>query len=489
MTASQDRVGSTTLRAARNAAFSAGSDVAGKVATLVWTVLAARLLGQGDFGTFFYSLTLALLISAAAEWGFNGVMVQRSSRDRSLLPALFTRSVSWQITFATPLFLIGGAVAAWFRPTASARLTLALVFAAALLDLWSGTCRAASAAAQDQRGTAGALVLQRVSTAVLISGALLAGGGVVHLAAAFLAGSLVGAVAHGRALRRLDVRYSRGFVARAPMRQFVGQTWLLGMTALTLMALFRIDAVLLAALAGDAAVGAYAAAYRLLETVLFIAFAVRSAVFPVMNVRDDVAVVARGVQTGIASVGLVYLPFAVVCIVEAGPLLHLLYGEPYDDVSRGPLVLLSLAPMVYAITYFTMAGLQARRRFRLLLSTALLACGLNVVLNLVLIPEYGGSGAAFATTVSYAFAGAWATLSLHRSGLQVNVLRPLAEPAAASLPLAAALVLLPLPVLPEVALGAIVYLGAWTLLARRTSPEHLLVVRGLARGVTGRRSG
>ena len=45
------------------------------------------------------------------------------------------------------------------------------------------------------------------------------------------------------------------------------------------------DAVLLAVLAGDQAVGKYAAAYRLFETVLFLSYAVVGSVAPLMYAR------------------------------------------------------------------------------------------------------------------------------------------------------------------------------------------------------------
>ena len=51
----------------------------------------------------------------------------------------------------------------------------------------------------------------------------------------------------------------------------------LGVDTVVAMALFRIDQVLLGAMKGDAAVGVYAAAYRLLETMLFVSWAVAAA--------------------------------------------------------------------------------------------------------------------------------------------------------------------------------------------------------------------
>lgn len=475
------RVGDVTRRTARNAAVSAGAQVVGKFATLAWTVLAARVLGTGDFGAFFFALTLAYLLSAVAEWGFDGVMVQRASRDLSQVEVLFARAVGWQTIIAVPLFIIvGGAITATARTSAPARLTFALVLVAMLVDIWSDSSRAASATAQDQAGTARALVLQRTVTMLFAVAALLAGGGIVGLAVAFLAGTALGAAAHLRALRKLGIGLpARAALRREPMLDFLRDSWVLGLTSLVLMSLFRLDSVLLGAIKGDEAVGGYVAAYRLLETVLFIAFSLRAAVFPVMNATDAPERARRGVETALAALGFVYLPFGVVCLVEAGPLLSLLYGASYADAATGALQWLAMAPLAYGIAYFGNAALQARRQQRAMLVAAVVAVVVNVALNLALIPRYGGTAAGFTTTLSYTVESLLVVLALARGGLRVSLARPFLESLVASAALAALLLASPLPLLPELALGGLLFLAVWIGLARWRSPDQLAVLRGV----------
>jgi hypothetical protein len=63
----------------------------------------------------------------------------------------------------------------------------------------------------------------------------------------------------------------------------------------------------------------------------------------------------------------------------------------------------------------------------------------------------------------------------------MNVVRPLVEAAVASAVLAAVLVVLDLPLLVELALGGVVYLAAWYVIARRFAPEQLQVIGGILR--------
>ncbi len=451
----------------------------GKVATLAWTVLAARSLTQAEFGVFFFALTLGLLLSAAASWGFVPVMVQEASVDPTRLPGHLTSTLAWQLLLGIPLFVLAGIVAAALRPSGDARTAIALVLAAVLLDMLSESNRAASAAAQDQAGTAKALVLQRFVTVVLIAVALALGGGLVGLCTAFLAASVVGFVAHQWAARSLGVRIDCSALAPRQMFAFLRLTPLIGLTALLLMLLFRLDALLLAALQGDAAVGVYAAAYRLLETVLFIVFALRSAVFPVMSATAAPAVVRRGVETGFAAIAVVYLPFAAVCLVEARSVLTLLYGDSYAEQGASVLRWLALAPLAYGVAFLVNAALQSRRRLRPMLLAALAATVANIVLNLALIPHFAAAAAAFTTTVSYVLESVILLVILRRLDPDVRLGRPLLESGIASIVAAVILIVLRLPLLVELPVAVLAYSACWVMLAQRWSPEQLWVVKSV----------
>jgi O-antigen/teichoic acid export membrane protein len=105
-----------------------------------------------------------------------------------------------------------------------------------------------------------------------------------------------------------------------------------------------------------------------------------------------------------------------------------------------------------------------------------------VALNLLLIPSLAGSGAAIATTVSYLVLSASVLLALRRSGVVVNVVRPLLESAVAAVALAGFLVASPLPLLAELLVGSLLYLAVWYVVARRLAPEQVSVVRSFLPG-------
>ena len=474
--------GQATKRTARNAAVSAAADVAGKVATLAYTVIAVRELSTADYGAFAFAISLALLAGALPTWGFDTVVVQQGSKDRAALPRLLAESLAWKGAISLPLF---GLIALFSAGTRDghARTALLMVLVATLLDLVDASSRNATAALQRLAGVSAALVVQRLLTAGLAIAALLTGRGLVGLAAAYLFGSAFGTATVVVARRRLGVRADFKSVTRTGLRALLRASTSAGLLGLVAMALFRIDAVLLAFIRGDAEVAAYTAAYRLVETVLFIAWAAGRALFPVMAAAGDAREVRQAVDQGVAAVGAVYVPFGVVALFEGPAVLAFVYSPQYEVLSGPTLQWLALAPLFFAIAYLAQFALLARHRDSTAVWAATAAAAANVAINLALIPVLGGPGAAIATTAAYVVETV-AMLLLCRPAIGLpRPDRALVQAALAGAALAATLFGLRLHVVAEVVVGSVVYAAVWLALVRRSRAPHLALIRSLVPGL------
>ncbi len=464
---------------AHNVAVAAIADIVGKLSTLAWTVVAARVLTQEQFGAFNLVLALALIASAFAEGGFDPVLVRRASRDRRRLSTFHTQAIAWQVGIAIPVFAVAAGAVWLARSGAEVRTAIVLVLGAVFLDLWSDTARASAAAARNQARVSGALALQRIAAAALMIPALAAGLGLTGMAAAFLVASAIGWIAHVRALASLGVAFRWRALDRRGMWAFGRGTWTLALSSLLAIALFRVDAVLLGALKGDEAVGQYAAAYRLFETVLFLTFAVVGAVAPLMNARaDDRAEVARLSELIVVVLSFVYAPFVAVCLTEGRAVLELLYGARYEGATAA-VHWLALTPPAYAVAAMTGATLVALERTTGIFIGALIALAVNVTLNLVLIPSLGGTAAALATTVAYAIEAAIGVALVARLVPRLRIVAPFVETLAVAAVTGVLLEVSPLPVFVEVPLAAAVYVALWLGLVRTRRPERLAAVRTL----------
>lgn len=480
-------VSRTAWLAAGNVLVVSAAEILAKISTLLWTVTAARVLTPRQFGAFFFVFTVALLLSSLVKWGFDPVLIHRGSAEPERLPDYYSQAVVWQLAVGLPVFALATAVLAWARPGLDVRLSTGLLFGSVLLDTISDTCRGASSARQRQAGTSAALVLQRMVTAAVGVGLLLSGAGLVGLAGALLLGSLVGLVAHMAALRPLHVRVRGAAVSRAGLADFGRGTVVIGISSLVLMVLFRVDAVMLGLLRGDAEVGAYAAAYRLLETVLFVAFALRNAVFPVMSTATSPAGVGVAMRAGIAALAFAYAPFTAVMVGDAPAVLALLFGAPYGATSAAALQWLAPAPLLFAIAYLGNSALQVAGRSAGMLTAAVTATVINVGLNLVLIPLLGSAGAAISSTASFLVQSAVVLWYLRAAGVHSHSVRAVAEATLAGAAMLVVELATPGPFLVGVALGGIGYLLVWTALVRRSDPPQLALARALLRRSAGLR--
>lgn len=81
-------------------------------------------------------------------------------------------------------------------------------------------------------------------------------------------------------------------------------------------------------------------------------------------------------------------------------IVNFILPQEYDAV-RYLLVVCMSAPLLYTLSETTKVGIGISRRSSFSMAASLMACGVNVVGNYVLIPKYGATGAAASTSVSF----------------------------------------------------------------------------------------
>ncbi|SVB88503.1 uncharacterized protein METZ01_LOCUS241357, partial [marine metagenome] len=187
---------------------------------------------------------------------------------------------------------------------------------------------------------------------------------------------------------------------------------------------FNIDTVILGFLAGDAETGRYNAAYRIVLMVRIIPGIFQFASFPVMVetagalTGDFVRVVSRSLRYMIIlalGIGLLVTFFA--------ELLILIYGAAFSEAAPILKVLIWMS-FFYFTTNVANNVVFSLHQERVLVKIGLISLLINLTLNAVLIPEWGGMGAAWAILASEGVACALVLSHLSRN-LDTLALRPL----------------------------------------------------------------
>lgn len=471
-------VGTRTLRTARGLAALGVGEIVGKLAALVLVVVAARALGPADFGVFAFALALGTLVAILPSWGFDTLLIQRGSVGHDQLPALLAELLTLRIALAAPVLVLLAAGELVQRGPGTAGWASVLVVFACLLDTFSDGFRSAATAREAQGRCAVVQIVQRVSGTGLVILAMITHGGLLGVSAGYTAGSVIGLLGMSVALRRLGITPAWRSVTRACVRDTLRRSHVLGAYAVVSMALLKINIVLLGLQAGDVAVGVYAAAYRLLETVLFIPWVVSRALYPVMTAAPDPDRIRRGVDRGVAVISALFLPYAVVLLLRGDQLLTLIYGNTFAVQGAPVLLWLAAAPLFFGLANIVGNALLAHGpNVRLLIGSSL-ALVVNLALVLTLVPVAGVVGASVATTVAYLVEAVSLGIFAHR---QVNELvRARSQVSSVAAAAAAAIVLMvPLPLVPALLLAAASFALTWYVTATTFDVEQVLVVRRL----------
>jgi O-antigen/teichoic acid export membrane protein len=175
------------------------------------------------------------------------------------------------------------------------------------------------------------------------------------------------------------------------------------------------DRFLLALFLDDAAVGAYHAAYSLSNRTLDVLFIwLGSAGGPALVMaleRGGRARLDEAAREQASLFLLLALPAAVGLALTAHPLAELMIGKELRAATASVTPLIALSALMAGLTtYYFGQAFTLGRNTRALFLTMAIPAGANVVLNLVLIPVLGLTGAALATALSYSLGLAAAIL-------------------------------------------------------------------------------
>lgn len=170
----------------------------------------------------------------------------------------------------------------------------------------------------------------------------------------------------------------------------------LGMVTFMWIIYFRIDSFMLGLIKGDAEVGIYNAAYRLMEGVFFIPSTIMLVSFPKLSRKTEFKRVFKKLFYKLLALG---LSASIIVYVSAPYLIQMLYPQDFLSSAR-VLQILSGTIFFVFLGHLITQSLVAYDLSNILLSITFLGACSNILLNMFLIPRYGSSGAAFATVLT-----------------------------------------------------------------------------------------
>lgn len=188
------------------------------------------------------------------------------------------------------------------------------------------------------------------------------------------------------------------------LKEMLTHSWPLILSSISVILYMRLDQVMLGHIATSKAVGDYSAASKLVEVWYFIPTAITSSLYPfIIQSKND----RKAYEKKLVNLYSLLLWGSIIAsaltTIAAPYLVTILFGEGYHDA----VIILQVYIWSVPATFMGLATsqyLMAENLTQISFLRTFIGLVINIILNYILIPLYGGVGAALATVISYTFA-------------------------------------------------------------------------------------
>ncbi len=396
-------------RLARRVASNAGWMLADRALRLgigfVVGMWAARYLGPHDFGQLSYALAIAGLCSMLVDLALEGVVVSALLARPAHAPTILG-SAFWLRVMGGTIGMLVVAAGAWIaRPDEPAIVAMAIVVALSFVAIPFHVIEFWYQSKLESRAPVVARSIAFVVFTILRIGCILAELPVVAFAWLVAIEGVLAASALVLVFGQSGQRLSGFRWSASEAGTLLRQAAPLIIAGIATIALMRVDQVIAGIILGDRAVGIYAAATRLTETLALCAAAIASSLLPaVIELRRNNAERYRFELERIFA-WMLALSIAVALPVSlASPwIIGILYGARFEGAET------VLAIHVWSCAFTFVGSVIASRLladglngYALMRTVAALV--MNLALNLLLIPRFGLAGAAWSAVIANAVA-------------------------------------------------------------------------------------
>ncbi len=369
---------------------------------LVVGIVIARKLGPSDFGTYNYSIALVTIFQPLIDAGLNALLVKRFVNfNRNKYSILGT---SYLIKLAVSIIVFGIIYVSFVNTSIGSDALILLVISFSIIFYPSNVLEFWFESQTKIKYNAIARILAVLFSSILKVAALFSNSPLFYLAIAYTLDFVffqliifyIYSIKEGPILRfKFEKKLAKSMLS---------ESWPLIFSGLAAIIYFKIDQVMLARMIGDKEVGIYSSAARISEVWYFIPIAITNSFFPEM-----LRIMKKGelafndfIQRTSNILFLAALSIAIIVTLLSDFLITIIYGIDYIDSSQILKIHIWCGIFYFFYPLFN-KYIVVKNILKYSYITQISGALVNVGLNLIFIPKYGGKGAAYASLISYSF--------------------------------------------------------------------------------------
>ncbi len=363
-------------------------------------IVAARTLGDEDFGKYNFAIVMSYFVFLFNDLGIVTYLTREVAQQKDRIEAYFLNSAVLKI-----LLILASGIFLWMYLGVFSfprdKVIVVLLFGVyGLFFSFNQLGFAAYRAMERMEYEMIVLIFEKtVITSVSIY-LLLQGYGILVFSVVFMCGGLLSMLLNLVLVKSKFLRKA-ATVDGALMKTILKASFLLGIFWFLANIHERVDVMMLTVMKGDAVVGWYSAAYKIILVCAVIPNIVMTVTLPRISSasRKDEGEVSKIYRLGLKYLFYLAVPMVVGTLFLADDMVVFLFGEQYMPGADALRVLIFAVGFDFFNVFFAvfLIAWNRKRSLALLQTGALL---LNIVLNGVLIPSYAHVGAATASVVS-----------------------------------------------------------------------------------------
>lgn len=385
------------------------------IAGLLVGVWVARYLGPEQYGLFSYALAFVAIFGSIAKLGLNGIIVRNlvhepNKRDVYLGTAFWLKFFGSVITigivaFATLftsndrttnlyIFIIAsGIVFQSFE-------VIDFYFQSKVLSKFVSLCN----------------MLQLLVSSLLKICFVLMGAGLFWFVVVSLVDQVLLSVSLFFAYRYQKLGNFYRHFDFMTAKTILKDSWPLIISSFVVMVYMRIDQIMIKEMLGDREVGFYSAAVRLSEVWYFIPMVITTSFFPAIVSAKKVSKELYQTRLQRLYSAMVWLAIGIAFLMTflSDRVVVFLYGEFFQEAA-GVLMIHIWAGVFVSLGVVSGKWFLSENLQKISTINTVTGALANVLLNLILIPKYGISGAAISTLLSYSIAACFMNLAFKKS--------------------------------------------------------------------------
>ncbi|MEH6889049.1 flippase [Bacillus sp. JJ864] len=394
----------------RNASWLVGDKVFTMVIGVFVMALVARYLGPERYGLYNYALAFVTLFTALSTLGLETLSIKSIVHQEEEEGTILYTSLVLRVIGGTFLTFLTSVIIRLFAPNEPLVHLLVMIMSFTMIiksleviEYWIQAHQKSKISSLIRMGAYVFSALLKVAF-VFLEGSLF------HLALIYMSDALIVGIALVIAYFKNRTSYTKWKFKFQYAKKILSQSWYLILSGLMVTLYMQVDKVMLGSmLTNKKELGMYSAASQIANMWYFVPLAVITSFQPIIMKKklETHEKYINAMQTLYSIVAWIGIVFGLFIILFSDFIVSILYGQEYNHAAD------IITVSVWAGTFATLGSarsiwLLVENLQKYTLFYTLVGLVINVGLNYLLIPTYGGFGAAFATLIAQIFANVFA---------------------------------------------------------------------------------